>query len=155
VPPALPDPAKPPAIETWFEDTAPPPHGPDDQELVILDEPDEPLLDEVPVVHPARGEELPEARPLPLSRPSEYPWPTRQPVRDEGPVERPRPQYTLTMVVILLLTLATCGGVFVITYAIWAGFKRFTPTKRAEVPADVRPAPFGGKSQTPNPKSQT
>jgi hypothetical protein len=134
VPPPLPDAAKPPAIESWFEGPEPPPRPESaGQELVILDEPEEPTPEEVPVVHPARVE----ARPLPAPRPAAAPWPPRPPARDEAPVERPRPQLALAMVVVLLLTLATCGGVFVITYAIWAGFKRFTPTKRAEAPATL------------------
>jgi hypothetical protein len=141
VPPPLPDPAKPPAIESWFEGPEPPLPAPAGQELVILDEPEGPAAEEVPVVRPARVEALPEARPLPASRPSEFPWPTRPPARNDEPVEKPKPQLALALVVVLLLTLATCGGVFVITYAIWAGFKRFAPTKRAEAPADVRSAP--------------
>jgi hypothetical protein len=139
VPPPLPDPTKPPDIESWFKDAEPPP-GTEGQELVILDEPEGPAAEAVPVVHPARVEAMPEAKPLPASRPSEFPWPTRQPTRDNEPIEKPKPQLALALVVVLLLTLATCGGVFVITYAIWAGFKRFTP-KRADVPADVRPVP--------------
>ena len=143
VPAALPDPAKPPDIESWFEGPdrpgwePPPLPAPAAQELEILDEP---VPDEVPVVRPARTESLPEARPLPASRPSEFPWPTRPPARDEEPVERPKPQIALAMTVVLLLILATCAGAFVFVYAIWAGFKRMEP-KRTEVPAVVRPVP--------------
>lgn len=129
VPPAPSDPAKPPDIESWFESPKPPP-DPAVPELEILDEP---APEEVPVVHPARAEAPPEARPQPLSRPSEFPWPTRSPARDDEPIEKPQQKIGLALVVVLLLTLATCGGVFVITYAIWAGFKRFAP-KRAESP---------------------
>ncbi len=115
-------------------------------ELEILEEP---AAVEVPVGQPARVEALPEApllpaRVEPVSGPraqtdrrfSVFDKPLRQ--DDEPPLEQPRPRIILAMLVLLLLMLATCGGVFVITYAIWAGFKRITP-KRAEVPADVRP----------------
>jgi hypothetical protein len=135
VPPPLP------AIESWFEGAdrpawEPPLPAPTAQEVVILDEPEPVVPEVVPVVHPARVESLPEARPLPLSRPSEYPWPARPPARDEGPVEPPKPQIALAMSVLLLLILATCAGVFVLVYAIWAGFKRMAP-KRAEAPASL------------------
>jgi hypothetical protein len=127
VPPALPD------IETWFEGPESPLPEPAAQELVILDEPAEAAPEVVPVVHPARVESMPEARPLPLSRPSEFPWPTRPPARDDEPIEKPRPQIALAMTVVLLLILAMCAGAFVFVYAIYAGFKRMAP-KRTEVP---------------------
>lgn len=137
----------PPAIESWFDGSdrpawePPPLPEPTPQELIILDESAEAAPAEVPVVHPARVEPPPEARPLPLSRPSEYPWPTRPPVRNEEPAEKPRPRIALAMTALLLLILATCAGAFVFVYAIWAGFKRMAP-KRTEVPADVRPVPM-------------
>jgi hypothetical protein len=127
VPPALPD------IESWFESPESPLSEPPAQELVILDEPAGPAPEEVPVVHPARVESLPEARPLPAPKPAEAPWPPRPPARDEGPFERPRPQVALAMTVLLLLILAACAGAFVLVYAIYAGFKRMAP-KRTEVP---------------------
>jgi hypothetical protein len=114
-------------IETWFEEPAPPPlpAEPAPQELVILDEP----VPEVPVVRPAAKPVRVEPTPVARPRPGDLPWPARA----DEPIERPKPQIGLAMVILLLLLLGTCGGVFVITYAIWAGFKRFTP-KRAEAP---------------------
>lgn len=145
VPPPLPEARKPPDIESWFEGPdrpawEPPLPEPTAPELVILDEPAEAVPEEVPVVHPARAESLPEARPLPAPRPAEVPRPPRPSARVDEPAERPRPQVALAMTVVLLLILATCAGAFVLVYAIWAGFKRMAP-KRTEVPADVRPVP--------------
>ncbi len=122
---APPDPA---ARCPWCGGDAPPAEEP-----LILDDPAEPLpdaaLDEVPVVRPAaRAARPPEARPLP--RPA-APKSVRAPARDEA--ERPRPRVGLAVLAMLLLAVATCGGLSVIAYALWAGFKRVAP-RRAEAP---------------------
>jgi hypothetical protein len=106
------------------------------EELLILDDPAEPLpdaaFDDVPVVRPAaRAARPPEARPLPRQA---APKPVRAPARDEA--ERPRPRVGLAVAVMLLLAVATCGGLSVIAYALWAGFKRVAP-RRAEAPLRV------------------
>jgi hypothetical protein len=106
----------------------PPPANPP-----AADAPAEPLpdaaFDDVPVVRPtARAARLPEARPLP--RPA-----APRSVRDEP--ERPRPRVGLAVLVLLLLAVAVCGGLSVIGYALWAGFKTVSKQRRAEAPLRV------------------